>query len=49
VRQPQAVAGRRLLLVDDVYTTGATVNECAKTLSAAGAADVYVVTVARLP
>ncbi|HET8761700.1 MAG TPA: ComF family protein [Nitrospiria bacterium] len=49
VRQPQAVAGRRLLLVDDVYTTGATVNECAKTLAAAGAADVYVVTVARLP
>jgi ComF family protein len=49
VRRPQAVAGRRLLLVDDVYTTGATVNECAKTLRAAGAAEVYVVTLARLP
>ena len=49
VRQPREVVGRRLLLVDDVYTTGATVNECAKTLRAAKASDVYVVTVARLP
>ncbi|MFZ5875834.1 MAG: double zinc ribbon domain-containing protein [Nitrospirota bacterium] len=49
VRQPQRVVGRRLLLVDDVYTTGATVNECAKTLRAAEASEVYVATVARLP
>jgi len=39
--------GRRLLLVDDVMTTGSTVNECAKVLKQAGAAGVYVVTVAR--
>jgi ComF family protein len=49
VRQPHKVAGRRLLVVDDVYTTGATVNECAKVLRAAEASDVYVATVARLP
>lgn len=49
VRHPHAVAGRRLVVVDDVYTTGATVNECAKTLRAAKVSDVYVVTVARLP
>ncbi len=49
VRHPHRVVGQRLLLVDDVYTTGATVNECAKTLRAEEAADVYVVTVARLP
>jgi len=41
------VEGRRLLLVDDIMTTGATVNECARTLKAAGALGVYVVTVAR--
>ncbi len=45
--RPEWVAGRTLLLVDDVMTTGATVNECAKVLTAAGAAAVDVVTVAR--
>ena len=42
-----AVKNRRLLLVDDVYTSGATVNECSRTLKKAGAAAVYVVTRAR--
>lgn len=47
VPRPAAVAGRRVLLVDDVYTSGSTVNECARTLREAGAADVQVLTVAR--
>ena len=41
------VEGRSLLLVDDVMTTGATVQECSRVLKSAGAAGVYVVTVAR--
>jgi ComF family protein len=41
------VRGRRVLLVDDVMTTGATVNECSKALRDAGAASVHVLTVAR--
>ena len=44
---PARVRGARILLVDDVMTTGATVNECARTLKAAGAAAVMVLTVAR--
>jgi ComF family protein len=39
--------GRRIILVDDVLTTGATVNECARVLKRAGARAVYVLTVAR--
>ncbi|WP_246318837.1 ComF family protein [Peteryoungia desertarenae] len=41
------VFGRRLVLVDDVYTTGATVNAAAKALRRAGAADITVLTFAR--
>ena len=41
------VDGKTLLLVDDVYTSGATVNECSRTLIRAGAKEVYVFTLAR--
>ena len=45
--RPDSVADKRVLLVDDVYTTGATMNECAKVLKDAGAAAVIVLTLAR--
>ncbi len=48
VAQPDLVRDRRVLLVDDVYTTGSTVNECAKVLLRAGAALVEVLTLARV-
>jgi ComF family protein len=41
------ITGKRILLVDDVYTTGATVNECAKVLLKGGAKNVDVLTLAR--
>ncbi len=41
------IVGKRILLVDDVFTTGATVNECAKTLIGDGAKRVDVLTLAR--
>ncbi|MDY6822639.1 MAG: ComF family protein [Thermodesulfobacteriota bacterium] len=48
LKQPERIKGKRVVLVDDVYTTGATVNECAKTLLAGGAARVDVLTLARV-
>jgi ComF family protein len=47
VRTPEKVYGKLVLLVDDVYTTGATVNECARVLLQAGARIVDVLTAAR--
>ena len=47
VRQNRDVLNRHLLVVDDVLTTGSTVDECARVLRLAGAASVRVVTVAR--
>lgn len=47
VRHAAAVRDRRLLVVDDVMTTGATLAECAQTLLGAGAKEVWVAALAR--
>jgi len=43
---PEKIAGKRILLIDDIITTGSTANECARTLIAFGALDVIVFTLA---
>jgi ComF family protein len=48
VKRPELVANRRVLLVDDVMTTGATADECSRTLLRAGARRVDVFTLARV-
>lgn len=45
--EPALVAGKRILLLDDVYTTGSTMNESARALIEAGAESVFALAVAR--
>jgi competence protein ComFC len=48
VTRPGSIEDQRILLIDDVYTTGATLREGAKTLMRAGAKEVVVAAVARM-
>jgi ComF family protein len=47
VAQPEILRGRDVLLIDDIYTTGATARACSAALKKGGAARVWVATVAR--
>ena len=47
VKRPKLIEGERILLVDDVFTSGATVSNCAEILKKNGADKVYVFTLAR--
>lgn len=47
VARPAKLTGRDVLLIDDIYTTGATARACSQALRRAGAAHVWVVTLAR--
>ncbi len=45
--KPENIIGKRILILDDIFTTGSTVSECARTLGKAGAAQILCATVAR--
>lgn len=47
IKDETKVKGKKIILVDDIYTTGSTVNECSKVLKKAGASEICVVTIAK--
>ncbi len=47
IKNPALISEKTIFLIDDVFTTGATMEECAKTLKSAGASRVYGIVVAR--
>jgi predicted amidophosphoribosyltransferase len=47
VKGPRLIEGKSILLIDDVFTSGASVSSCAKVLKEAGAKSVLVLTAAR--
>jgi len=47
VHNPEKIRGKKILLVDDIATTGSTIFECARVLKEAGAKEVYAVVIAR--
>lgn len=46
---PEAISGKRILLLDDIHTTGATLSECVRVLRDNGAASILCLTAARTP
>jgi len=47
IKNPDIISGKKIFLVDDVYTTGSTMQECCITLKKAGAKSVWGLTIAR--
>lgn len=47
VKKPGLIVGKRVLLLDDVMTTGSTMDECARVIKGAGATSVIALTIAR--
>ena len=47
VKRPSEIIGKNILILDDVFTTGSTVNECAKVLKTAGCKRIEVLTICR--
>ena len=49
VTAPEKLRGKNILLMDDVFTTGETLNECARILKKSGAKKVFGAVLARTP
>lgn len=47
IKNAEKIANKKILLLDDIYTTGSTVNECSRILKEAGCKDVGVITIAK--
>ena len=47
VQNKEIIKNKKVILFDDIYTTGSTANECSKMLKKAGAKDILVITIAR--
>ncbi len=47
IKNPALIVGKKVFLVDDVYTTGSTMEECAKALKTAGAKQIWGIVIAR--
>ena len=47
INNPEELKNKKIFLVDDVYTTGSTMEECAKTLKESGAKQVWGIAIAR--
>lgn len=46
LKNPEKIKDKKIILFDDIYTTGSTVNECSKVLKKAGAAAIVILTIA---
>ena len=47
VQKQDIIKGKKIIILDDIYTTGSTVNECSKVLKQAGAKEIFVIIIAR--
>lgn len=47
IKNEYRISGKKILLLDDIYTTGSTVNECSKILKQAGAKRIDIITIAK--
>jgi len=47
VKNAENIKGKKIILFDDIYTTGATANECSRVLTEAGAEEIMILTIAK--
>lgn len=47
INNKEKIIGKTILLIDDIFTTGSTLNECARVLKEGGAGSVDVLTIAK--